>query len=107
MAGYRKAHAQKARERTKRWQEKNLLMSRYGIDKDQWNKMFQEQQGKCLICEKHASETKRGLAVDHCHKTGKVRGLLCHTCNKGLGLFRDNAEIISSAIDYLNKHKED
>ena len=46
------------------------------------------------------------LNVDHDHTTGKVRELLCHNCNRALGLLQENVEIIQSALDYLNKHKE-
>jgi hypothetical protein len=58
----------------------------------------------CDICGKQASKLRRH-AIDHCHKTGKIRGLLCDTCNKGLGLFYDNIDLMQKAIDYLrSKH---
>lgn len=65
--------------------------------------MFLEQQGKCGICNKHQSELDRTLAVDHCHNTGRIRGLLCSNCNLGLGHFKDVIENIESAIRYLNE----
>lgn len=78
------------------------LKSLYGIGVKEYNQMFIEQEGKCLICNTHQSEVKRGFAVDHCHTSGKVRGLLCHSCNTALGSFKDNPEILLSAIKYLS-----
>jgi len=59
--------------------------------------------GKCDICGS-PSLTKPRHAIDHCHTTGKVRGLLCWPCNKGLGNFKDNPELIQKAIKYLEQH---
>lgn len=56
----------------------------------------------CQICGK--TDNRRSLAIDHCHDTNKVRGLLCDDCNVGLGHFRDNIDYLQSAIDYLKKH---
>lgn len=58
----------------------------YGITVEIYNQMLADQGGKCKICEALPTE-KRMLAVDHCHTTGKVRALLCHTCNNLLGVF--------------------
>lgn len=57
----------------------------------------------CYICEKHKDDNGRTLAIDHCHKTGEIRGVLCSLCNTGLGSFRDNVDFLKSAIDYLKK----
>ena len=73
------------------------------ISRDDYNKVFIEQDGKCLICGKHQSELEKGLAVDHDHITGKVRGLLCFHCNIGLGMFRDDITLLTNAINYLVK----
>lgn len=62
--------------------------------------MFSEQKGLCGICKKGIDESSH---VDHCHSTGKVRGLLCRPCNSGLGLFSDSTRLLKSAITYLNK----
>lgn len=56
------------------------------------------QNGKCAIC---GIIPLRRLSVDHCHKTGKIRGLLCHYCNTALGMFKDDTEIIEKALVYL------
>ena len=58
--------------------------------------------GRCDICGQEPS--KRKLVLDHCHETGKLRGLLCGNCNKGLGFFKDNAAILELAIRYLQHH---
>jgi hypothetical protein len=75
----------------------------YGITPEDYNKMFEEQNGCCCICNKHQSNFKKSLSIDHNHQTGKVRGLLCHHCNVGLGHFKDNIESLNSALDYLIK----
>lgn len=74
----------------------------YGITNDDYNTMFQEQGGKCKICNRHQMEFNISLAIDHDHQTGKVRGLLCGKCNAALGLFDDNITRLKSAIEYLN-----
>jgi len=67
--------------------------------------MFNEQKGCCAICSKHQTTLKRSLAVDHCHATGKVRGLLCQKCNSLIGYGEDNVEILTSSIRNLDKYK--
>jgi hypothetical protein len=80
---------------------------KYGITLEQYNAMFANQNGCCLICNKHQKVLEKGLAVDHCHTTGKVRGLLCSNCNLMLGLAKDKTEILSNAIRYLNTIAKD
>lgn len=81
------------------------LKSQYGITLDQWNQMFINQNGCCAICAIPQMELKRVLSVDHNHKTGKVRGLLCGNCNHALGQTKENIDIIEGLIDYLNEHR--
>lgn len=82
------------------------LRKLYGITLNEYNLMLKEQQGKCLICEKHESElSKKRLYVDHDHITKKIRGLLCNLCNVGLGAFSENSSILEKAISYLKKNK--
>jgi hypothetical protein len=87
----------------------DMLQYKYGITLDDFNKMFKEQNGVCKICKRESymyDERIKGmknLAVDHCHKTGKVRGLLCTKCNQGLGNFEDNIESFNNAIIYLKE----
>ena len=72
----------------------------YGITIADYDIMFLEQDGVCKICSK-ADPINQHLAVDHCHTTGKVRGLLCTPCNKALGLFEDKQDLLLNAISYL------
>lgn len=85
---------------------KNDLMKNYGITVEQYDDMYQMQQGRCGICTRHSSEFKRRLHVDHDHATGQVRGLLCTRCNPGLGYFGDSVTKLEMAITYLTKFKK-
>lgn len=80
---------------------KNQLKVNYGLSLEDYNTMFMRQGGKCYICKIHQNKLKRALSVDHCHKTNKVRGLLCNHCNIGLGHFDDNPYLLKRAIKYL------
>ena len=66
-------------------------------------KLLVEQNNACAICGVSATELKRELSVDHNHETNKIRGLLCHHCNIGLGNFRDSTTLLSVAIEYLER----
>ena len=77
------------------------LELRYGIDLGTYNIIFDLQKGRCASCGKHQHELKRRLAVDHCHATGLVRGLLCTKCNQGIGYFNDNPMLLTQAANYL------
>ena len=82
------------------------LKINYGITPADYDKMEKDQEGKCGICESENMGTKRGYwSVDHCHTSGKVRGLLCSTCNKAIGQLGDTKEALQKAVDYLNKHE--
>jgi hypothetical protein len=91
-----------------KWQKQNPrsrrnthLKSKFGITIEQFDSLLKLQNHCCAIC---MSPTPRGRGtfhVDHCHKTGTVRGLLCHDCNTGIGKFGDNVKMLQKAIDYL------
>lgn len=93
--------------KTKRYLQKckSRLKTLYNITTFDYETMFQEQKGLCKICNTIESKTVDGiryrLAVDHCHITGKVRGLLCTKCNRGLGFFLDSPIVLTNAIQYL------
>lgn len=74
----------------------------YGISLEEYNKRLKIQKGVCAVCNTVCS-TGRALAVDHNHTTGEVRGLLCSTCNRGLGYFKDDINLLQNAIGYLEK----
>ena len=73
------------------------MLTRYGITAQEYRVLYEAQEGLCLVCRSHHEV----LHVDHCHDTNRVRGLLCGTCNRGLGLFYDNPELLQRAADYL------
>ena len=83
------------------------LKQKYGISLAEYNDILEQQGGVCAICSKpermrHGKSGKLApLAVDHCHATGKVRGLLCFSCNVALGKFGDDKNILKKALDYL------
>lgn len=78
----------------------------YGITLEDYFTKLQEQNNKCKICGIDVSELDKDLAVDHCHKTNKVRGLLCFNCNAGLGNFRDKLQSLKQAVKYLEESYE-
>ncbi len=82
---------------------RRINLKRYGITLEDYDKIYDSQNGCCAICNRHQQALKRLLAVDHCHTTGEIRGLLCHSCNLLLGFANDNAEVLTKAISYLNK----
>lgn len=72
----------------------------YGITVLQYRGLYENQGGRCAICNRSAAH-EDALHVDHDHKTKKVRGLLCSRCNQGIGLLREDPDIMLAAIDYL------
>ena len=84
-------------------------LKKYGLSPEEYDKIFITQNGKCAICNKEETIiTKYGykarMHVDHNHSTGKIRELLCSACNHAIGLFKENVEVMKSAIEYLIKH---
>ncbi len=69
---------------------------------EEYDSMSEKQNHKCKICNELDKQNKR-LCIDHCHVTKKVRGLLCHKCNRALGQFKENIAIIENAINYLKE----
>lgn len=82
------------------------LMRTHGVNKKQYDNMFNKQNGCCAVCRINQSEFKRSLAVDHDHKTGKIRGLLCDRCNVALGMVRDSKDVLCKLIIYLEQSEE-
>lgn len=107
---YQLAHPEKSKAQMKRWKKENpekvrsaRLKYKYGIDLNQYNLMLEEQGGVCAICNRL---NYRNLSVDHDHKTGMVRGLLCDQCNVSLGLLGEDIRVIERILIYLNKWKK-
>ena len=84
------------------------LKHKYGITEKQYDEMLELQHFGCAICKSvHTkSSVAKRLVVDHCHTTKKVRGLLCSSCNKAIGLLEDSTEFLSSAIRYLERNQD-
>jgi len=80
----------------------NQLMKKFGITLDDYTGILKFQGGRCAICRSTRSGVRK-FHVDHDHQTGKIRGLLCHLCNAGLGCLRDSPKILSAAIGYLRQ----
>jgi hypothetical protein len=78
---------------------RNKLKTQYGLTVEQFESMILSQNSRCLIC-----DAARKLVVDHCHKTGKIRGLLCNSCNRGIGYLQDNWVLLNKASNYVIKN---
>lgn len=110
-----KKNPNKFKLRHKTWAENNpektknrRLRRLYGITIEEYTQMFTEQNGVCAICftaetSKHQNGKVKGLSVDHNHKTGQVRQLLCNNCNISIGLMRDNVLLAQNVANYLIK----
>ena len=86
----------------KRKRERELKV-KYGLSLEEYNNILKLQNGVCAIC--YGVGGKKGLAVDHCHKTNKIRGLLCSNCNCSIGLLKENIELLDKIKIYLLKYK--
>lgn len=73
----------------------------YGITPNDYNRMYEDQKGCCKVCGTQSGNTK--FHIDHCHTTGKVRGLLCGPCNRALGLLNDNPLTILNLYHYISQ----
>jgi hypothetical protein len=86
-------------------------LRRYGLTDKRFNEMLKEQHGLCAICgrpgKRKAKWCKTGLFVDHIHSSGKIRGLLCHQCNTGIGSFRDDINVVKRCVEYLLRYSKD
>jgi hypothetical protein len=84
------------------------LKAQHSFTIKEYNLLFEKQKNKCAICGTSHSGSRRSkfFCVDHCHKTGKIRGLLCQNCNRGLGMYNDDIVRLTAAIEYLKKHTE-
>jgi hypothetical protein len=90
------------KEKAIRYNTKSKLKNRYGMTMDEYDAMVVAQNNLCAIC--NQPQSRRNLAVDHCHQTNRVRGLLCDKCNLALGMINDNLNIVESIKRYLILH---
>jgi len=97
------AYSRKWHKENPRAVKSSKLKQAYGMTVEEYDKMVLDQDNRCKICgsENTNNKTQTRLCVDHCHTTGKIRGLLCDNCNKSLGLMRDDPEVLKKALDYL------
>lgn len=96
---YQKQHLSKVRTQQHKSNHKKIL-KKLGLTLDNYNEMFAKQSGCCAMCKKPQVKFKKRFAIDHNHKTGKVRGLLCSACNSTLGWYENNKDKI---INYLER----
>lgn len=87
------------------YRQEAFLKRNYGLTLREYNKLYVKQDGCCAICGRHQQEIWRTLCVDHDHKTGKIRGLLCSNCNTALGLFQERRGLLFKAMQYLGRKK--
>jgi hypothetical protein len=100
---------------SQRWRERHperhrvssrkMSIKKLGLIYEEVNEYFENHNGLCDICESPPTDGKTNLNIDHDHKTGEFRGLLCGSCNRALGLFKDSAEILTRAAAYLVERK--
>jgi hypothetical protein len=98
------AYRDKTRDHVRDYHYKN----RYGISYEEYKEKLAAQNYSCEICGSTHVENERmkTLVVDHCHTTGKVRGLLCHSCNVALGAAKENEDILIACVSYLRAYKD-
>jgi hypothetical protein len=106
--------------KSKEWYEKNKeeklksglkhhYKKKYGLSLEQRKELFDSQNGLCLVCccemNLEGGLKANQAVIDHCHSSGKIRGMLCNLCNQGLGHFKDNVSFLEKAIKYLEENK--
>jgi hypothetical protein len=100
----KKANYEKNKDFYVEYERNRQYIKTYGITVDDYNRMFEEQGGKCKICgtEEPKSRGNKHFAVDHCHTTGQVRGLLCNVCNIAVGFYEKHS---NKVVEYLREFK--
>lgn len=112
MKDYRLSRIDSERERIRKsraenpekWKEysrkhdRTKRLNKHGLTRESFSQLAKQQDGKCLICQEVPSDI---LVMDHCHETGKFRGLLCRKCNAAIGQLYDDPELLRRAADYL------
>jgi len=89
-----------------RAKERRRTLRRYGLSEEDWNRMLLQQEGRCAICRTDRPGGRGELwHIDHCHVTNRVRGLLCHNCNVGIGNFHDDPQLLLAAAKYIQESR--
>jgi hypothetical protein len=78
-----------------------MRLSRYGLTLEEYQLLLEKQEGRCAIC-RTDQFGRREICIDHCHETGRVRGLLCHRCNAAIGHFQERLDLVQAAVVYLS-----
>lgn len=106
---WRRRNLEVVAKNAKKWRNENPVLARdhkfkslYGLPLGEYDKMLAAQNGVCAICHKPSTNGRGALHVDHCHQSGRIRGLLCHGCNVSVGHFNHDPNILRAAIDYLS-----
>ena len=113
MRRFRLNNPEKDKQRKRNWflknkekvcfqRKKSRILKKYGITIEQYDEWKNKQKEACLIC-----ENKRDLVLDHDHTSGKNRGMLCDTCNRGLGYFKDNPDLLIKAAKYILDNRKE
>lgn len=90
-------YRERDKEKYRKYARNHHLTKTYNITQEEYVKLVEKQKNKCLVCK----EVQKQFHIDHCHKTGKIRGLLCGKCNRGIGMLKEDPKILLSAINYL------
>lgn len=101
-----KQWALKNKEKRKLIARKSHLKIKYNMSLEDERKLINNQNNRCAICNNGIIVELNKFHIDHCHNSGKVRGILCNYCNTGLGMFQDSQEYLKSAVKYLKKHQK-
>jgi len=97
---YKKTHKKQGQEYRKFYR----IRKKYGISKSDWLLLLKKQKNKCAICQQSLSKDLSKLCTDHCHKSGKIRGIVHNECNLLIGFCKENQTTLRNAIKYIQKH---
>lgn len=106
LADMQRVRVRKDPKKYRQYFRNHYLLKTYGINQEQYEEMYRLQGGVCAICGGMPDIVKHGitrLAIDHCHSTGKIRGLLCNNCNAGMGILGDTMAHLEAAMAYLKR----
>lgn len=108
LAAKQKEYNLRNKEKVTRYRRNHHLMKKYGLGLDGYAKLLADQQNCCALCNLPLPDhPKRGeIHVDHCHRTGKVRGIVHRACNVVIGYAMENVELLQKAVAYIERHNQ-